>query len=315
MPYKSRRVYPMKKKKVYRKRNNKKYSKPNKYPNTRAIAIQRVDLVPRQKVVKMVFDDTYLIVPNGAKLSNTCGLCFNLTNLFDGPAATIPTPAGTPAPKVPFWGSYNNTDTMNQSGANYAAKPPGFTRFIGDGGTTNEAPYRNYMVLGGKYSIRVEQVHKTSAAAPEGQDLAKLIAICTRLGRDNTSALGPEQSLQDWQGHRGMKQSNATALAASGTNRPSSGSNQQIRQTGTFSSKKWFDVKDIKDNLNRLGGSFNDTGDYIAPEEDCFLQIAMFDRIRRGDPTGYVLPNIMVRFKYEAIVLCTETNQLNNIAV
>lgn len=313
MPYRSRKVYKKKKpKRVYKKKY---INTRSKYPNTRAVAIQRVDLVPRSKVVKMVFDDTYLIVPNGAKLSNTVGLCFNLTDLFNGPAATIPTPAGSPAPLVPYWGSYNNTDTLNQSGAAYNAKPPGFTRFIGDGGTTNEAPYRNYMVLGGKWSIRVEQIHKTSAAAPEGQDLAKLIAICTRYGRNNTDALGPEQSLQDWQGHRGMKQSNATALAASGTNRPSSSSNQQIRQSGTFSAKKWFSVKDIKDNLNRLGGSFNDEGTYVPPEEDCFLQIAMFDRIRRGDPTGYVLPNVMIRFRYEAIVLCNETNQLNNLAV
>lgn len=312
MPYKNRRQYPMKKKKTYRKKKKIYVKSKTKYPNTRAVAIQRIDLVPRSKLVKMVFDDTYLIVPNGPKLANTVGLCFNLTNLFDGVANTIPTAASG---NVPFWGAYNNTSSLNQSGALYTAKPPGFTRFIGDGGTTNEAPYRNYMVVGGKWQIRVEQVHKVSAAAPEGQDLAKLIAICTRLGRNNTDALGPTQSLQDWQQHRGMKQSNATALAASGTNRPSSSSNQQIRQTGTFSAKKWFNVKDIKDNLNRLGGSFNDEGTYIAPEEDCFLQIAMFDRIRRGDPMGYVLPNVMVRFKYEAIVLCNETNQLNNIAV
>jgi hypothetical protein len=302
--------------KNYKKNPKKgKYAKKSKYPNTRAIAIQRMDLVPRQRVMKCVFDESYLIVPNGAKLSNTVGLCFNLTNLFDGPSATIPTPGGTPAVKVPFWGSYNNTDTTKQSGQSYSAKPYGFTRFIGDGGTTNDAPYRNYMVLGGKYNLRVEQVHKTSASAPESQDLAKLVAIVTRFGRTDTNALSAEEQLSTWQNHRGIKQANMTALVSSGSNRPSTSGNQQIRMSGKFSAKKWFDVKDIKDNLNRLGGSFNDTGTYIPPEEDCFLQMGMFDRIQAGDPTGYVLPNIMVRFRYEAVVLCTETNQLNNIDV
>ena len=311
MPYRGRKTY--KKPKRYGK---KKYTKrrpvtsKSKYPNTRATAIQRMDLVPRTRLMKCVFDQTYLITPNGDKLTNTFGLCFNLTNLFDGPANTIPTAAdGT----VPFWGAYLNTETLNQSGDAHNAKPYGFSRFIGDGSTTTSAPYKNYMVLGGKWTLRVEQTHKTGASAPSTQDLAKLVAVVSRYGRDNDSALGPNQSLSEWQNHRGIKQSNMTALAASGTNRPSSGSNQQVRQSGTFSAKKWFDVKDVKDNLNRLGGSFNDSGTYIPPEEACFLQIGFFDRLRRGDDTGYVMPNVMCRFRYEAVVLCTETNQLNNI--
>lgn len=301
------------KKPILRKRKAQKkriYRKPQKYPNARAIAIQRMDLVPRTKMMKCVFDDSYLITPNGAKLSNTVGLCFNLTNLFDGPAATIQ-PAADPI--CPFWGAYEPTGTMNQSGQAHTAKPYGFTRFIGDGSTTTSAPYRNYMVLGGKWSIRVEQVHKTEGSGVDPAELSKLCAIVSRYGRNTTDALSPTESLTTWQNHRGIKQSNMTALVSSGTNRPSTSGNQQIRQTGTFSSKKWFDVKDIKDNLNRLGGSFNDEGTYIKPEEDCFLQIGLFDRMRAGDPSGHVLPNIMVRFKYEAIVLCTETNQLNNI--
>lgn len=293
----------------------KKYQKKSKYPNTRAIAIQRMDLVPRQRVMKCVFDETYLIVPNGGKLTNTVGLCFNLTDLFNGPSATIPTPGGTPAPKVPFWGAYNNLDSTKQSGQAYNAKPYGFTRFIGDGGTTNDAPYRNYMVLGGKWNIRVEQIHKTADNPPPANELAKLVAIVTRYGRTDSNALSPEEQLSVWQNHRGIQQSNMTALVSSGTNRPATSANQQIRQSGSFSSKKWFDVKDIKDNLNRLGGSFNDTGTYIPPEEDCFLQIGMFDRIQAGDAEAYVLPNVMIRFRYEAVVLCTETNQLNNIDV
>ena len=309
MPYRKYQKKP--KKKIYKKK--KVFRKPQKYPNSRAVAIQRMDLVPRTKVMKCVFDDTYLIVPNGDKLANTFGLCFNLTDLYGGPAHTIPTSSGTPATVVPYWGAYNNTDTLNQSGNAFTEQPYGFSRFIGNGSTTTTAPYRNYMVLGGKWSIRVEQTHKTSASAPEAQDLAKLVAVCTRYGRNNNDALGPEQSLQDWQQHRGVKQSNMTSLVSSGSNRPSTSGNQQIRMSGAFSSKKWFDVKDIKDNLNRLGGSFNDTGSYIPPEEDCFLQIGLFDRIRRGDPSGYVMPNVMIRFVYEAIVLCTETNQLRNV--
>ena len=311
------RSYPKKprtyKKKKYIKKRT--FRKPQKYPNTRAVAIQRMDLVPNTKMMKCVFDDTYLITPNGEKLANTFGLCFNLSNLFNGPASTIPTASGTPATLVPFWGAYLNTATMNQSGDPYTAKPYGFTRFIGDGGTTNEAPYRNYMVVGGRWSIRVEQTHKTSSSAPEAQDLAKLVAVCTRYGRNNTDAISPTESLQDWQDHRGVRQSNMTSLVSSGSNRPSTSGNQQIRMSGGWSAKKFFSVKDIKDNLNRLGGSFNSSGTYIPPEEDCFLQIGLFDRLRRGDDAGYVMPNVMIRFKYEAIVLCTETNNLRNVQV
>lgn len=307
MPYRKYQKKP--KKKIYKK---KVFRKPQKYPNSRAIAIQRMDLVPNTKLMKCVFDDTYLITPNGDKLTNTFGLCFNLTNLYNGVAATIPTAADG---VVPFWGAYLNTETLNQSGQSFNAQPYGFSRFIGDGSTTTTAPYRNYMVVGGKWSIRVEQTHKTGPSAPDSQDLAKLVAVCTRYGRNNSDALGPEQSLQNWQQHRGVQQSNMTALVSSGSNRPSTSGNQQIRMSGAFSSKKWFDVKDIKDNLNRLGGSFNDTGSYIPPEEDCFLQIGLFDRLRRGDDSGYVMPNVMIRFRYEAIVLCTETNQLRNVQV
>jgi len=301
-------------KKYNKKYNSKKTLKKKipRYPNNRAVAIQRMDLVARQRTMKCVFDDTYLINPNGDKLVNTVGLCFNLTDLFNGPAATIQPPGD---PVCPFWGAYDSTKTMNQSGNAHTSKPYGFTRFIGDGGTTNNAPYRNYMVLGGKWNIRVEQVHKTGASAPAQNDLSKLVAIVTRYGRNTADALTPEQSLSEWQNHRGVQQSNMTALVSSGSNRPSTGTNQQIRQSGSFDSKKWFDVKDIKDNLNRLGGSFNDLGTYIPPEEHCFLQIGMFDRIRRGDTDGYVLPDVMIRFRYEAVVLCTETNQLNNIDV
>lgn len=309
MPYKGRKTY---KKKPFRRTKKRIYRKPQKYPNTRAIAIQRMDLVPRTRVMKCVFDNTYLLTPNGTKLNNTLGLCFNLTNLFDGPAATIQ-PAADPV--CPFWGAYESSETLNQSGEAHTAKPYGFSRFIGDGGTTNDAPYRNYMVLGGKWSLRVEQVHKTQASEPAPGDLAKLVAVVSRYGRNTTDALSPSESLSTWQNHRGIKQSNMTALVSSGTNRPSTSGNQQVRQSGAFSSKKWFDVKDIKDNLNRLGGSFNDEGTYIKPEEDCFLQIGIFDRLRRGDDAGYVLPNVMCRFRYEAVVLCTETNQLNNIDV
>jgi hypothetical protein len=303
-----------KKKKVLKKKryNNKRrvYRRPQKYPNARAISIQRADLVPRTKLVEMVFDNTYLMRPEGTKGNNTMGLCFNLTDLFSGPAATIQ-PAADPI--CPFWGAYNIPGTVNQSGDQHTEQPYGFSRFIGDGGTTNTAPYRNYMVLGGIWSIRAEMIHQTQATGTPSDELCKLITICTRYGRNATDAIGSGETLSGWQGHRGVRQANMTALVASGTNRPSSGDAQQVRMSGKFSSKKWFDVKDIKDNLSRLGGSFNDEGSYIPPEEDCFLQLGIFDRIQRGDEVAYVLPNMMIRFKYKAIVLCTETNQLRNV--
>lgn len=311
MPYGNRKNY----RKKAPKRNTRDKKNFNKYPNTRAVAIQRMDLVQPTRLMKCVFDDTYILKPaptEVSKGSNTMGLCFNLTDLFNGPASTITTAAeGTKC----FWGAVDLVESKNQSGNNFNAKPYGFTRYIGDGGTTTTAPYRSYMVVGGKWSIRCEQVHKTGTAAPATQDLAKLLALCTRYGRNTTDALSNTELLQQWQNHRGVKQVNMTALAASGTNRPSSGSNQQATLSGTFSSKKWFDVKDIKDNLYRLGGSFNDEGTYVPPEEDCFLQIGLFDRIRNGDDAGYVMPDVMIRFCYEAIVLCTETNQLQNIDV
>lgn len=309
MPYRGRKTY---KKRAVRRTKKRIYRKPQKYPNTRAIAIQRMDLVPRQRVMKCVFDDTYLIVPNGtAKGVNTVGLCFNLTNLYDGPAYTVQRPADPP---TPFWGATEFPTSQNMSGRPYSDKPYGFSRFIGDGGSTNTAPYRNYMVLGGKWAVRVEQVHKTAENPPPLEELSKVLALVTRMDR-NLDSLSPSATLSTWHRHRGIKQSNMTALSGSNSNRPSTSGNQQVRQTGVFSAKKWFDVKDIKDNLNRLGGSFNEDGTYIQPEEDCFLQIGLFDRMPQGDSAGYVLPNFMVRFKYEAIVLCTETNQLNNIDV
>jgi len=307
MPYGNRKNYS---KKVTKNRKyNKKSSKT--YENTRAPSIQRMDLVQPTRLMECVFDQTYVLKPNGSSKSNTFGLCFNLTDLFNGPAATVQ-PAAQPI--GPYWGAVDTALSSNQSGQSNQSKPNGFTRYIGDGGTTNDAPYRNYMVVGGKYDIRAEQIHRTGPGAPEQANLTKCLAMVVRKDR-NLDELASSAILSTWQNFRDIKQVNMTALAASNVNRPSSGTNQQGKCSGTFSAKKWFDVKDIKDNLNRLGGSFNDVGTYIRPEEDCFLQIAFMDRLHLGDDEGYVMPDILVRFKYRALVLCTETNQLRNIEV
>lgn len=292
---------------------NRKYDKKSskRYENTRAPSIQRMDLVQPTRLMECVFDQTYILKSNGENKSNTFGLCFNLVDLFSGPAATIQTAAD---PIGPYWGALDPSISSNQSGQANTTKPNGFTRYIGDGGTTNDAPYRNYMVVGGKYEIRAEQVHRTGAGAPSPDNLTKCLAMVVRKDR-NTDELASSALLSTWQNYRDVKQVNLTALVQSNTNRPAVSTNQQARCKGTFSAKKWFDIKDIKDNLNRLGGSFNDEGTYIPPEEDCFLQIGFMDRLHLGDDGGYVMPDMLVRFKYKALVLCTETNQLRNIDV
>lgn len=316
----SRRGY-SKKTKTYNKKRVKDsdklvYTKNARYPNTRALAIQRMDLVPPSKLMKCVFDDTYLIstgIPGSSgKGTNTFGLCFNLNDLENGPAATITSAAeGT----GPYWGDVNIPDSYNQSGESMSEPPFGFTRFIGDGSSTNTAPYRAYTVVGGKWNIRVEQVHKTGAAAPAANDLAKLVGVCSKLGREKVNTIGANEDLSKWQNTIGVQQSNMTSLVSSGTNRPSTSGNQQIRQSGTWSAKKFFDIKDIKDNLERIGGDRNEAGTYIPPEDNCYLQVGFFDRIRNGDDAGYVMPNVMVRFRYEAVVLCTSQNMSRNVQV
>lgn len=307
MPYGKRKNYS---KKVTK---NRKYDKKSskKYENTRAPSIQRMDLVQPTRLMECVFDQTYILKANGENKSNTYGVCFNLTDLFNGPAATVQTAA---EPIAPYWGAVDPSLSSNQSGQAHTSKPNGFTRYIGDGGTTNDAPYRNYMVVGGKYEIRAEQIHRTGPGAPAQENLSKCLAMVVRKDR-NLDELASSAILSTWQNFRDVKQVNLTALAASNVNRPSSGTNQQAKCSGTFSAKKWFDVKDIKDNLNRLGGSFNDLGTYIPPEEHCYLQVAFMDRLHLGDDTGYVMPDMLVRVKYRALVLCTETNQLRNIEV
>ena len=295
------------KRKFGKKQANKKA--PAKYPNTRARAIQRMDLVPNSQMLKCVFDETYLVKGNGLSKDNTMGLCFNLSDLFEGPAAT----QDFTAPKSPYWGAAVGTASINMSGNPDTQQPKGFSRYI----TTptpvgSTAPYKNYMVLGGKWTARFEQIHETTGAGIPAPELVKLISVASRYGRDTTNSLQADTKLTSWQGHRGIQQANMTALVSAGTNRPSTSTNQQTRLSGTWSAKKWFSVTDIKDNLNRLGGSFNQDGTYVPPEEDCFLQLGIFDRLQRGDPDGKIFPNFNIRFRYEAIVLCTETNQLQN---
>lgn len=296
-------------KKMNRNKKAKKYQKPTKYPNARATAIQRMDLVPNTSLLKCVFDETYLLKGSALSKNNTFGMTFNLSDLFNGPASTqtFTTPAS------PYWGAANFTDSTNMSGNSNQAKPPGFSRYIWSGDATDEAPYRNYTVVGGKYTIRAEQLHTTEGAGAPATSLTKLIAICSRLSRQNLYQNQGDTKLSQWQAGRGIQQSNLTALVASGTNRPTTASAQQMRQTGTFSTKKFFDIKDIKDNMDRLGGSFNEDGDYIPPEESCYLNIGVFDRLPIGDDSGYVMPDFSIRVRYEALVLCSETNQLANL--
>ena len=261
-------------------------------------------------MLKCVFDETYLVKGNGISKDNTMGLCFNLSNLFAGPAATM----DFTSPKSPYWGSAvgATSGNVNMSGNPDSAQPKGFSRYITNGDKTNPAPYSNYMVVGGKWTARFEMLHETEGAGTPSNELVKLISVASRPSRDLLYSVQGDTPLTDWQGHRGVQQANLTGLVSTGSNRPATSTNQQARLSGTWSAKKWFNVQDLKDNLNRLGGSFNQSGDYIPPEEDYFLQLGIFDRLPRGDTVGKIFPDFNIRFRYEAIVLCLEPNQLNN---
>lgn len=282
------------------------------YPNTRARAIQRMDIVPRQALLKCVFDETYLMKPNAVDKDNTMGLSFNLNNLLLGPAATM---QGT-FPFAPYWGAFDLASSINMSGKANVAQPDGFARYIAyPNPTASDAPYQTYVVVGGKWSFRIEQIHQTEDPGTNGNELCKLLSVCTRYARtsvvDNT--LQASTKLQTWQDGRDVQQINMTALSAAGINRPSSSTNQQGRMSGTWSSKKFFGYKDIKDNIERVGGTYNEDGDIVSPEDNCFLQLGIFDRLPRGDDAGRILPNFNIRFRYEAIVLCSDVNmRLNN---
>lgn len=307
-------------KQKYNAKNKKtKFSKPQKYPNTRAKSIQRMDIVPTTALLKCVFDETYLMKPGATDKDNTMGLCFNLNDLISGPASTM---AGT-FPKSPYWGArlLDNPPVqgcINMSGKSDAAQPQGFDRYISyPNPSSSDAPYQSYTVVGGKWTFRIEQIHQTEGTGTTQDELCKLIAVATRYARTAVvdDGLRADTKLTNWQSGRDVQQVNLTALASAGTNRPSSSTNQQGRISGTWSSKKFFGYKDVKDNLLRVGGSYNEEGDIIFPEDNCFLQLGIFDRLPRGDDIGRVLPDFNIRFRYESLVLCTDVNQrLNNQA-
>jgi hypothetical protein len=91
-------------------------------------------------------------------------------------------------------------------------------------------------------------------------------------------------------------------------------SSQQAYQTGTYSCKKFHQIKDIKDNLDMIGGQYHNASSFVGPAKDAWLRIAVTDRLTSGNhATNYVLPDMLIRVKIKFACLLTMPNNKSNI--
>lgn len=271
-------------------------------------AIQRGTFTPQTKMIEFVEDRTFYLEPNGDFVDNppapflkrtTCGLNMVLTNPFDGVFRL-----GTN--ENPFAGPLASTTA--QQGGNPGNQPPGWSRWLGYG---PEAPYREGCVVGAQYEFRVEQLHRTVSAGGG----VKTFACLHWIDKKESGIINTAQ-ITDFQGRRGVRQSNMVGLHDSAS--ATSQANPQAHQaggSGRYSCKKFWGINDVKDNLFEKGGQYTSPGQFAAPSDNAYLHIAFCDRITGPQPSGYVLPALLVRVKVKMIMLLTQANSGFNKAV
>ena len=298
-----KRRAPMRKKST--KRRRKTVAKP-RHTTNRVTAIQRAAFTPKSRIVEFVHDETYYVHPNGVKGANSCGLRFNLSN----PYAT----AANGILSVPWWGAIDTNASTNMSGTAFESPPPGWSRWLGFGDSGIPAPYRQVIVLGADYTIRYEQLHKTGDPPVDPEAGVKAFSVFTQVAQDvtNDTLLQPEAQIYNWQAARGQKQRNMIPIHV-GNTRETNSVAQMASDGGSFKTKSFFNVTDLKDNYDDLAGQYVGTTTFTAPNDQAYLRIAMVDRLPTiPHASNYIMPDMLIRVKIKFKCMLSHPNSTFN---
>ena len=277
MPYKrSYRKKPYQKKKFNRTSNtNSMYRR--SVPRTLQIATRR----NKSQVLRFVTNQTYQVNPGGTVggMQNTF-LCIRANSIYDIMKQNGGLdPAGTWIPQDP--GEYGPTMNPNATGWSEWTHR-----------------YQNFTVLGSKISATYEPIGVEDGTAQVPSTF--YIALS---GSDNIMSTGSEMSLIN----KFPYCRRASICPGQQYNSTHQGSNQGVRLSMTYSTKKFEGVRDVKDN-NQLTGEFSGH----QPSETSFFYVGIRNTIPSGS-ASHRMPDGLMRVKVEYIVSLSEPTETNNV--